>query len=501
MKHKPYTICIICNDDRVSKWAYAFSQTEKFSRIFLVRSRYDFQELLSGNIDASLLAQDDLPTTFDGILFHSSNIDLWRSLSLDATHVLEFNTPGDPRKRDKVTPIKRQTAPYFGIKPQDIEELTDYIIDNRSELPLCCTSALRPQILPSMVCLFYLYFSQLDRGEQGLQRQFWHEIWGDSWRKEDSDTFAQAWKCQLEREWKHDWRLVQSQKTVKRESIEKLLKAFLTDVDAVTSALIDKAYHELKDNLGLSEPWHQVPLDKPGEIDSIIALSNRTANHALAAVLAHLWSIPYEVTNLREKSTKTTPRNTLLIVSESQVNQLKRIRLWGFSGAILVVSSDPFRTLKQRHRVLRFGQGSHESFCAPWDLEVVLPQLSNLRSLAPENLQLLQKEIKASELILEKHIEPFKKQLEFIDKAGQVEDKDIERLEEAISKIRKDLPVACHAVVTVTVGVEARSKQIQEHFQDALKFLRDRSVDDIRYGVQLFMKVFSRLQHYVIETW
>lgn len=71
MNENSYTVCIICNDDRVAKWGYAFSRIEKFARVFLVRSRYDFREILPDKQDGSLLAESDLPNAFDGILFHS----------------------------------------------------------------------------------------------------------------------------------------------------------------------------------------------------------------------------------------------------------------------------------------------------------------------------------------------------------------------------------------------------------------------------------------------
>jgi hypothetical protein len=501
MNKKSYTVCIICNDDRVAKWGYMLSQTGNFSRVFIVRSRYDVQEILPGNIDGSLVAPQDLPDAFDGIFFHSSNADLWRSLSLEGTHVFEFNTPGDPRKQEGVIPIRRQTAPSFDIKPKDIEELYSYIDGTRKVLPLCCTEELNPQILPSMLCLFYLYFLRIEKGEQIMWPSFWHETWENYPASKAPSVFNQEWKRQLEREWQYEWRIVSSLLSGRKSSIEKLLQASLTNTNLETPSLVNNAYVELRDHLGLPDQSYHLPSNKPDNIKSVVALSDQPANHALAVVLSHLWGVPYKILEFSESNAREMQRDVLLVISESQTNFLKKLRLLGFSGAVLVISTHPFQTLKQRHRVLRFGHGSHESFSAPWDFEALLPKLSELTPLAPENLQLLRKEVEASSRLCDSHIDPCRKQLDLMDGSGQVDDNDIETLENTVSKLRADLPLACHALITIGTEQDEQPLQIQEHFQVALTNIQSRDAHKISCGVKQFRQVFSKLQHYVMEAW
>lgn len=434
--------------------------------------------------------------------FTLSNASLWRSLSLKATHTFEFNTPGDPKSREGVFPILRQTAPYFGIKPQDIEEISNYIIGERLDPPLCCTDILRPYILPSLVCLFHLYFSQVEEGKGAISHDFWREIWREQSEANSAMMLEQEWRCQLEREWKHEWRLASRSSSSGKVSIEKLVHAFLTDATSVTPRLINSAYTELRRKLDLPEKSHGLSAHKPAAIESVIALSDRTANHALAKTLAHLWNIPTLVLEPSAENAEKMNQDVLLILSEVQMNQLKLLRLWGFSGAVLVIAADPFRTLRQRHRVLRFGQGSHKSFPAPWDLKALLQELLDLTPLAPENLDLLQREIKASSTMCQSHIDPCIKRLDAIERSNQINETDIEQLEITVGQIRADLLVACHASVTISLSSEEEQQlPIQDHFHAALENIRSNDMGRIGSGIKQFRQAASQLQHYVLEAW
>ena len=503
MNKNSYTVCIICNDDRVTKWGYALSQTGHFARVCLVRSRYDFREILLGEMDGSLLAESDLPRSFDGVLFHSSNAGLWRLLSLKAAHTFEFNTPGDPKPQADVTPILRQTAPYFGIKPQDIEELSAYIMGQRTELPLCCTADLRPYILPSLACLFYLYFAQLAQGEEAMQPNFWQKIWREQSGANSSMLLAQEWRCQLAREWKYERRPVPRAPAPGRAAIEKLLHTFITGADSATPRLVNSAYAELCGKLGLPERKPDLPIDKPSTVQSILALGDRTDTHALAATLAYLWKVEDRVIKPTEETAWSMDPDALLVLNECQIPQLKRLRLQGFSGPVLIISIEPFQVLRQRHRVLRFGAGSHKSFPAPWDFEALLLALSNVVPLAPENLGLLQREIQASSTICQSYIDPCMEQLDKIDRSShRVEEDDIEMLENVVGKIRAELPVVCHITITIDMVKGGQQKlQIQEHFQSALEKLQSGDMGKIGCGIRQFQAVFSQLQHYVLEAW
>ncbi|MEM7064351.1 MAG: hypothetical protein AAF572_14445 [Cyanobacteria bacterium P01_B01_bin.77] len=497
IQQKSCTLCIICNDARAKKWGFILAQSGRFSRIYLVLSEYDFQEISSESTDGSLIEEDQLPNAFDGILFHSSNHSLWQSLDITAKYIFEFNTPGDPKKREGVLPILRQTAPYFNIKQQDIRELSDYITEQRKQLPLCCTKIVQPQVLPGLACLFQLYFEQLEKGNQAIQPSFFHEVWGQQSGAEIAYGSFQKWVNQLTEEWKYQWRLLDNA-SVSKNSIDDFLKAVLTDSPSITPDLINQTYHDLRDKLGLQLKTNDLSFKQPEEIKSVISLIGSPASHALAKVLSAVWQVPQLSLTLNQDNVQNMQRDALLVLDESQVHDLKQMRLWGFAGAVLVISKEPFHNLKQRHRVLRFGQGSHKSFPAPWNLQDLLQDLEDMIPLAPENLQFLQQELKASQKLCSSHINPALQCLKHLDSLDGIIKNVIEELEEIVSKIRTDLPVACHATIIIKTHHGKEQCQIQEHFHAALKKLRS---GDRTSGIEQFKQAFSQLQYYVVEAW
>ncbi|MEM9215833.1 MAG: hypothetical protein AAGD25_16010 [Cyanobacteria bacterium P01_F01_bin.150] len=495
-----YTVCIICNDERAKKWGSEFARIEKFSHVYIVQSDYDFQIISPGNTDGSLLSEDQLPSSFSGILFHSSNKDLWRSLNLTAEHIFEFNTPGDPREQGGILPIRRQTAPYFNIREQDIAEISDYITNKRTRLPLCCTKTVQPQVLPSLVCLFQLYLNHI-KNNKTVPANFWRDIWGEPPNSDATSEDWRKWSYQLEREWQYDyWNLI-GHSNADKAPINALLKTLFTDLSSVSSVLIDEAYAALKDKLGCINGQASLQANKPDSMQAIIIRSGDSASYILSSLLSSLWGVPRQSIELNEDDISQIPRQSLLILSESQINDLKQLRLWGFSGAVLVVSGESFNVLKKRHRVLRFGQSSHKSFPAPWNLETLLTDLTDVIPLAPENLEFLQQELGASAQLCQSHVEPCLKLLDQINKSGQAKMQDLSKLENAAIEIRAQLPVACHGNLTIKTANGEENLQIQEHFQDALKKLSSEATDQIRAGVEQFEQALSQLQFCVLEAW
>lgn len=505
MPNKPtnendYTICIICNDERAKKWGFELARTGNFSHVYMVLSDYDFQELLPGESDGSLLTEDQLPSSLSGILFHSSNVELWHSLNLTADHIFEFNTPGDPREKGGILPIRRQTAPYFNIREQDIAEISDYITNKQTKLPLCCTKTVQPQVLPSLVGLFQLYFNYLEN-KGTVAESFWRNAWEKHLTPESSSEALKQWIYQLEREWQYDYWNLTGHSDSDKAPVNSFLKAFFTDLSSISSALITEAYAALKDKLSFTNGQALLQTNKPDSMQAVITRNGDPASHILSSLLASLWEVPVQSVELKEEEIKQIPDDSLLILNESQINDLKPLRLCGFSGAVLVISGEPFHILKKRHRVLRFGQSSHKSFPAPWNLEKLFNDLKDVIPLAPENLEFLQQELGASTQLCKSHVEPCLKLLDQINISGQAEIQEISKLENAAIEIRAQLPVACHANLTIKTSNGEEHLQIQEHFQDALKKLRSGTIDQIRSGVEQFEKALSQLQFYVLEAW
>lgn len=197
----------------------------------------------------------------------------------------------------------------------------------------------------------------------------------------------------------------------------------------------------------------------------ILTIENDPLSLNLATVLETLLGIPKQSIDPQssEKFLQSS-KHTLIIFSETQLNHLVALRLKGFRGAVLILALDSFSTLKEKHRILRWGQGSHNSCQPPWLLSDILTQIAELVPLEPENLRMLQHEITAPKRWLQKQIIPTLKRL-------LKHPEEIEQIALVINQIRADTPVACHAIIEI----EGHHAQIQQHFQRLINQLSSTS--------------------------
>jgi hypothetical protein len=187
----------------------------------------------------------------------------------------------------------------------------------------------------------------------------------------------------------------------------------------------------------------------------IIILSGNPLNAAIFAVLP-LFLNP-KITLLEPNQLTTQPKiptKAILILNDTQITHLPNLRLHGFAGAALILSTNPHNNLLQTHRILRWGQGSHAIFTAPYSLLQLLQTIPTLIPLEPENLKMLQNELTAPKRWFKARILPTLKRLERDPQA-------IAEIADIITEIRAKTPVACHA----TTQIAGETAQIQQHFR------------------------------------
>jgi hypothetical protein len=217
---------------------------------------------------------------------------------------------------------------------------------------------------------------------------------------------------------------------------------------------------------------------------------------AAATVLSTLLQIdkillPNEVSTQNKRK---FPKQSLLLLSHDQINKLAMLRLLGFDGAVLVLSSDPFNVLKEQYGILRWGQGSHDA-CPPAEkLTNFLEKLAELGPMEPENLNMLQKELKAPRRWFTRRVTPCIKRLEKAkETANQAE--AIASLTKLVEELRAITPVACHAVVEI----EGDRAQIQQHFQILLeKISKSGSYDETQ--IALIRQIFTKWRDLVMQA-
>lgn len=214
---------------------------------------------------------------------------------------------------------------------------------------------------------------------------------------------------------------------------------------------------------------------------------------AAATVLSTLLGI--EKLRLQNESTETLakfPKQSLLLLSQARINKLAGLRLRGLNSGVLILSSDPFETLKQKHRILRWGQGSHDACRFPWVLPDLLKKSLQLAPLEPENLTMLQKELKAPAIWYQRRVVPSLRKLE--KQKGDLST-ELEAIARIIEDLRAYTPVACHAVVEIG----DRSAQLQQHFQILVdQMQQSRCRDETK--IALLRQTFERWRDLVLNA-
>jgi hypothetical protein len=184
----------------------------------------------------------------------------------------------------------------------------------------------------------------------------------------------------------------------------------------------------------------------------------------------------------------------VLVLAAAQIHRLARLRLNGFGGGVLILSSDAWASLKAEYKILRWGQGSHDICPLPIKIADLLLKATELVPLEPENLIMLQQELKVSDRWMQQRVIPGLKKLQRQrGKAGEAE--AIAAIALIIEELRSRTPVTCHVVVEIG-GHQA---QIQEHFQNLLDKMREAQFDDDT-PIKLLRETFAKWHDLVLKA-
>jgi hypothetical protein len=465
---------VICEGDRGLEWGRLLAR--QFSKVYVIASKSSCSLFHSSTQHYKSVPCEQLPSFVDVVLFHTGNENLWRNFGLDTKYTFEFNKIGSPsiRKQEDVHPIQRQTLP-LDIYDDDIEELFEYVAKSRSLLPTMCFP--QPEALPAIFTLCQAYLTIKERVKV-VNPLYWLEaldcLQDGKPDRQGVIRFRQALTCELG--------LIGADDDL-YYALYQLLETISQINQLINLSIITDAYFALAERLGISSievTSVEIPFTN---MKAILCFTGSPAGMTVATVLSTLLDIPKQAID----SSNCHPdwqalRETILVLSESQVvSTLANCRSKGFSGAVLVVSGKSFQKIKRNYRVLRFGEGSHNTFEQPWSLSSLLEKVSDLVPMEPENLRFLQNEINASAYLYEEKVAPSLKRLKTLDNKLQ----SLVEVQEAVKAMTTETPVACHAMVTI--GNE--KKQVQQHLQIALEMLEDHK----RYqqGIQHLEKAFE----------
>ena len=192
--------------------------------------------------------------------------------------------------------------------------------------------------------------------------------------------------------------------------------------------------------------------------------------------------IPLEPAQLTQKP--KLPRHALLILNQSQLPHLAILRCQGFAGAVLILTTNPYANLLQKHRILRWGQGSHAVFTAPYALPELLQAIDRLVPLEPENLKMLQTELTAPQRWFKTRVIPTLNRLP--------DPQALTQIANIITELRAKTPVACHA----SIEIAGETAQIQQHFRQAIDRIQTAPNDDTILHLR---QIFDRWRDIVLS--
>jgi len=210
-------------------------------------------------------------------------------------------------------------------------------------------------------------------------------------------------------------------------------------------------------------------------LETIIVIDDREAAVTALAV-AQVLSARFGMNQLILKSVQHRPElpsDSLLLLVETQIEALSVLRQYGFCGAVVVLSTQPFESLHKKHKILTYGISSHTAWESPWettlpDLFEKVPKLKPLRS---GNQRILKKDLQAAvqrlDLSLESLVLPYLEQLH--GSSSNFEHK-LGIFKQAIEDLWEQTPSARHGSLKLDGYGEA---QIQKHFQRLLDEIQD----------------------------
>ncbi|MEL7357840.1 MAG: hypothetical protein AAFN40_14880 [Cyanobacteria bacterium J06560_6] len=194
----------------------------------------------------------------------------------------------------------------------------------------------------------------------------------------------------------------------------------------------------------------------------IMTMQTDALSTATATVLALLLDAELHLMDRKQLPTSIDLDGpSLLITAENALDGLSALRLCGFSGAVIAFSPDSFEQVKQRHPIMRWGQGSHGICSATSTVACLLAQIANMYPLEPENLAMLQNQLTAPVTWLDEKIVPLLNTLQESDENRQ---QHINELATFIQDLREITPVVYHTIA----DVGGQEIQIQHHFRDKL---------------------------------
>ncbi|MGG6242154.1 hypothetical protein ACQ4N7_26355 [Nodosilinea sp. AN01ver1] len=486
-------LVVVCNDERNDAWIELL--LKQVSCLYMLKAGR-CRKFVPDDPDGLSIPRDRLPKKVDAVLFHSSDMKLWCDIQIKATYTFEFNTPGAPQLKTGVIPIFRQTYPYFAVQSTDVDELIAFIAGERQAFPSMCIPPL--DVLPAIVtlCQSYLEFVNHESSEIVTRPEWWLEGLGLLKHSQLEQSTYQGTLKRLDAEWENLNKL-----DISRSHLDRLIaslviqqpKACEVASQAITYPNIVDAYNELK--LVLSSNANAKALedavdDATSLPKRILAIRGSCVGVAAATAASLVLGIEREI--LEPENLETIgkpPRESVLILAESQVCGLPFLRLQNFAGAILVLSTESFSTLKRKYRVLRFGQGSHAAITVPPSLADLTSKLKILVPMEQENLKFFQKEMEALKSFYDQEVIPCLQKLEHPTDSL---DSATEEIAVLIEQTRTNTPVACHTVVKV--GDE--TLQIQQHLLNALSRLREQKnlEPTISYLQAIFQQWFKLVQ-------
>jgi len=493
-------IMVICSDGRNDAWISLLQG--KVTHLYMLKGN-NCLEFPPDDPDGVLLSVDELPKDVDGLLFHSSDGKHWENVSVSARYTFEFNTPGTPQPKPGVLPVYRQTFPHFAITPGDIDELLAYIAHPQATLPRICQPLPTLDLLPALhlLCQWVLRPPSGQTEDNGCAPQWWLGKLGLLTPAEVDQPACQRLFAQYQEEGGQP-----EQAEPIYPGIHQLLTHLLPRRDdgyvlgaaPVPLDVVQAADRDLQQRLGDTKPQEMdEPADDREDIHAILSVQVSTPQGSFltttaAALLAEQLGIVHHALALASDALIVSPdyQKSPLLLSDRQITCLPTLRKHGFAGAVLVLSPSSFAILKQNHRVLRFGQGSHDALIIPFRLEDLRAKLETLVPMEPQNLRFLQDELTAIKELYDREILPC---LESLEQSN--DDRALAEVSTLLEKLRSKTPVACHTLVTIGEDTQ----QTQHHLRQALQQLQQ-SPDDQSRNYNYLKAAFAQWHDLVQST-
>lgn len=465
------TIIIICSDERGDSLVNLLKR--KVSKLYFLKAG-KCRQYTPDDLTGLSIPRSQLPITADAILFHYTDLRLWKHIQIEADYTFEFNTPGTPQARPNVIPIYRQTFPYFAIHPDDINELLEFVSHKKQTKPRMCQPSPFLDLLPALdvLCKYYLEFNSKQAKETDLKPQWWLESLG---------LISQGSLNQIQCHIVHEKLKIEAKSSEQTSGIYRLFEHLLepqaegysTGKNQISASVVNTLFQDLRLIFGESKSTEADESEWEEHVpNALLYVEGSYLASSTASIIANHLCIP-----LRRLDTDALDTNfpnnfekSTLILTEEQIANLPALRYrWSFTGAVLVLSYETFATLKQKHRVLRFGQGSHNAITIPFTLTTLISKVKALLPMEKENLRFLQNELRAIDTLYDKEIKPSLEKLEQPNNNVALDE-----LTDLIDKLRSQTPVACHTVVTI----HDKTQQIQQHLRYALGQLRQQNNRD-----------------------